>query len=367
MIMQGSKWLISSAVLLSHLNAAPLPVTSESIQQGTSSLSTVQFGPYPNGGMVSEPDQNAIQYLDDGDIKLSKGTRGYLIDNVDETSWSDVQYKKLDLLGKTLSFSVDLSTVPCGCNAAVYLVAMTAPESDSSGYCDIHTSPSCVELDLMEANTNAIQTTVHTAATGPGCDANGCVLNWGKTSTEMYGPSGDHTINTEQPFRVITSFGLDGSMSVSLVQEGLVIPFWANFSSSVLGDNSLDVTSEEIEDAKEQIISSMKDGMVLTASLWGGGSSDAMSWLDGGCSSACSLEDTSYILSDMQIVDTPSPPPSPPPQPPSPPMPPAPPPVPCNNEAWVQCGGDNWTGQTCCPDGYTCALVNEYYSQCILS
>merc|ERR1719453_195161 len=142
-MMQGSKWLISSAVLLSRLNAAPVPSAVNNGSLSTSSLSTVPFGPYPDGGMVSEPDQNAIQRYDsDGEIILSKDTRGYLIDNIDEMSWSDVQYKKLDLLGKTLSFGVDLSNVPCGCNAAVYLVAMTEPESDSSGYCDIHTSPS---------------------------------------------------------------------------------------------------------------------------------------------------------------------------------------------------------------------------------
>ena len=63
----------------------------------------------------------------------------------------------LDLRGKTLRFTADMSRVPCSANAALYFVAM---RGDS--YCDIQSSPSCLELDLFEANKGAIQATVHT-------------------------------------------------------------------------------------------------------------------------------------------------------------------------------------------------------------
>ncbi|KAF9878080.1 hypothetical protein CkaCkLH20_04656 [Colletotrichum karsti] len=33
--------------------------------------------------------------------------------------------------------------------------------------------------------------------------------------------------------------------------------------------------------------------------------------------------------------------------------------------AWGQCGGNNWTGGTTCVSGYTCSVLNPYYSQCI--
>ncbi|KAF5515352.1 putative 1,4-beta-D-glucan cellobiohydrolase C [Colletotrichum siamense] len=33
--------------------------------------------------------------------------------------------------------------------------------------------------------------------------------------------------------------------------------------------------------------------------------------------------------------------------------------------AWGQCGGQNWTGATSCVSGYTCSVLNPYYSQCI--
>ncbi|KAI1810136.1 carbohydrate-binding module family 1 protein [Poronia punctata] len=32
--------------------------------------------------------------------------------------------------------------------------------------------------------------------------------------------------------------------------------------------------------------------------------------------------------------------------------------------AWEQCGGKTWEGQTTCVSGYTCTVINEYYSQC---
>jgi len=30
-----------------------------------------------------------------------------------------------------------------------------------------------------------------------------------------------------------------------------------------------------------------------------------------------------------------------------------------------QCGGIGWTGPTTCESGYTCTVVNDYYSQCL--
>ncbi|KAF4830344.1 Exoglucanase 2 [Colletotrichum tropicale] len=33
--------------------------------------------------------------------------------------------------------------------------------------------------------------------------------------------------------------------------------------------------------------------------------------------------------------------------------------------AWTQCGGNGWTGATCCASGSSCVVTNEWYSQCI--
>merc|ERR1712060_939484 len=31
---------------------------------------------------------------------------------------------------------------------------------------------------------------------------------------------------------------------------------------------------------------------------------------------------------------------------------------------WEQCGGDGWTGTTCCASGYFCNALSEWHSQC---
>jgi hypothetical protein len=36
----------------------------------------------------------------------------------------------------------------------------------------------------------------------------------------------------------------------------------------------------------------------------------------------------------------------------------------CANAPFAQCGGDGWTGDTCCSPGYNCTFSNEYYSGC---
>ncbi|KAI0400116.1 carbohydrate-binding module family 1 protein [Xylaria palmicola] len=34
-------------------------------------------------------------------------------------------------------------------------------------------------------------------------------------------------------------------------------------------------------------------------------------------------------------------------------------------QAWGQCGGINWSGPSTCVSGYTCSVLNDYYSQCV--
>lgn len=58
-------------------------------------------------------------------------------------------------------------------------------------------------------------------------------------------------------------------------------------------------------------------------------------------------------------------PPSPPPTTtPAPPTPTAGPPSGSCAAMWAQCGGQGWTGPTCCSQG-TCRASNEWYSQCV--
>jgi len=43
------------------------------------------------------------------------------------------------------------------------------------------------------------------------------------------------------------------------------------------------------------------------------------------------------------------------------------PPTGCSSPVakWQQCGGQGWSGSTCCESGSTCSAINDYYHQCI--
>ena len=135
--------------------------------------------------------------------------------------WMDVEYEHLHLIGKSLSFTIDLSGVRCGCNAAVYLVQMGVPAEGSAGYCDIQgfdtdEFEACTEVDVVEGNQKALQATLHTAQ-GKGengiCNQDGCAGNWGRydeETAENYGLANTkgvaaHTIDSAEPMHVKAS------------------------------------------------------------------------------------------------------------------------------------------------------------------
>ena len=119
-------------------------------------------------------------------LHVTGSNRLYLVEDwLNLMGWDKVSYQKLFLLGSTLSFTVDLSGVGCDCNAAVYLVQMDTPGQNTANYCDIQGGdyPRCTEIDLLEGNTHAMATTLHTReGTGADgtCNQDGCVHNLGK-------------------------------------------------------------------------------------------------------------------------------------------------------------------------------------------
>ena len=66
--------------------------------------------------------------------------------------WGNVDYRKLMLLNRRLSFTVDLSRVGCGHDAALYLVEMTKPTRWAAGYCDSARAAGAAPL-LLHRNT----------------------------------------------------------------------------------------------------------------------------------------------------------------------------------------------------------------------
>jgi hypothetical protein len=192
-----------------------------SVRSATDYLNTASFGPF-GGGVVQEVFSGMGNMTGDTATLTLKGdNRQYLVEDTTQHTWSGVTYQKLDLLGKTLSVTVDVSNAGCGCNAALYLVAMGDPSSSSSNYCDIQSSSYCLEIDLLEANRKVVQTTLHTQhGTGMGsCNQWGCAVNWGKDSHTKYGQGITGGIDSARPFRMNAAVNTSGWLNITLVQD----------------------------------------------------------------------------------------------------------------------------------------------------
>jgi hypothetical protein len=113
------------------------------------------------------------------------------------------------------TFDVELSSMPCGFNAALYFVGMDAnagQAENGTNYCDAQAvgGSFCSEMDIMEANTVAQQYTTHACTDACGsytshvpeckgngspasvCDQSGCGLN-----PYRYGPGTTYDKETQ--------------------------------------------------------------------------------------------------------------------------------------------------------------------------
>lgn len=259
-------------------------------------------------------------------LKVMGSTRAYLAREYEPNShdWSTVKWDNMKLLGKTLKFKIDLSNVPCNCEASVYLVEMGPTGLDTrSGYCDITGGPDakpCVELDMLEANIKALQASIHTApgadiAEDGTCNERGCLTNWGKDSRAgrtdgtqgapdypLYGPDlkpdgsipdeiAQRQIDTKKAFELAAHFSGDGNMSVSLHQGNNHLKF---FNNSIA-----EVPITAIQRTKAALL----NGMTLAVALW---TAPNMSFLDGYCVGPyvpCNLTTASFTIEDIEVVD----------------------------------------------------------------
>jgi cellulose 1,4-beta-cellobiosidase len=221
-----------------------------------------------------------LQFVKEHAYGKNIGSRLYLMQSTD-------QYQTFTLKGNELAFDVDLSTIECGLNAALYFVAMdadggkkrystnTAGAKYGTGYCDAQCArdlkyvggkanyanwtPStndanagvggmgacCAEIDIWESNAHSFaltphpctENTYHVCTTNNcggtysedrfagKCDANGCDYNpYRMGNTDFYGKGG-FTVDTSKKFTVVTSFA-NNKLTQYLVQNGkkFVIP-----------------------------------------------------------------------------------------------------------------------------------------------
>ena len=276
-------------------------------------------------------------------LSTRNGVRVYLADRCDY-EYDHQNYASLSLLGKTFSFTTDVSQTECGCNAAMYLVSMqqnTQPGTcDGDFYCDANQvcGVRCAEIDLMEANQYAFKVTAHTAADGAG-KATGLGGGDNAFSSADYGPGGQ-VVDTTEPFQVEVYFAASASGG-SLVEVEVTL-------RGAKGQTLSFSLSEPTY--LEQLTDAVVAGMTPTFLIW---SAWDLGWLDSG---PCPKDNQDSCggwvrFSDIKVTDgriIPSPPraagspgtvaiewadapppsPSPPePLPPPPPPPPSPKPV----------------------------------------
>ena len=156
--------------------------------------------------------------------------RGYIIEDK-EFDVRRPNFFDVDLSGASVEFDVDNSEHDCGCFNTIYTVSM--PGIDAAGkpdmidgyyYCDANAvgGELCPEMDLMESNKYAFQTTPHQCDEPDKlghyskCDGAGSAQNSVTVLGEKdYGPGSDYKIDTTKSFHVKIDFNnsTDGSFA----------------------------------------------------------------------------------------------------------------------------------------------------------
>jgi len=236
-------------------------------------------------------------------ITLSGGGRVYLADSNLDAITAESFYH-VPLLGRRLTYTVDMSRVGCSCNAALYALAMPAhnssklpaPGENGEFYCDADklTGYYCPDMDIMEANKFAMASTAHACLSDtppyyPTCDRQGCGKNVLEVDQESYGPG--KRINTNKPFTVSVSFVV-GDKNLTKVSNA----FYQD--DQVLSFNSCN--SYYLPRIGPNLAS-----MVVTMSIWGVPHPGGMKWLDGksGCQGGCDVKGFRVVFSDFQLDD----------------------------------------------------------------
>ena len=105
------KYLIITLVIVSTYSFPAITVTEDGKQ-------VKKYLVYGGDGPTASGSQETLPH----------NTRTYIADK-DETSLTSDMYYSPPLLGKSISYDIDLSQSGCSCNAAMYLVSMSGYDS----------------------------------------------------------------------------------------------------------------------------------------------------------------------------------------------------------------------------------------------
>ncbi len=226
-------------------------------------------------GVSSQGEILRLGFVTNGQYGKNIGTRNYLMAD-------DENYYMFHLKNKEFSFDVDVSTLPCGLNGALYFVAMDKDGGKSrnpnnkagakfgTGYCDAqcphdikwlngetnnldwkpsdqdpnsgigHYGSCCPEMDIWEANQFDTAYTAHPCrensqyrceGTECGdndkgqrysgvCDKDGCDFNsYRNGDKNFFGPGNSFTIDSTKPFTVVTQFLTHDGTDTGILSE----------------------------------------------------------------------------------------------------------------------------------------------------
>ncbi|KAK7037523.1 Exoglucanase [Paramarasmius palmivorus] len=223
-------------------------------------------------GITTSGNQLNLKFVTNGPYSTNIGSRVYLMDE------SDSQYQIFNLLNREFTFDVDMSSLPCGLNGALYFVEMDADgglggnnkagAKYGTGYCDTQCphdikfiggdansegwTPSesdenagngnygacCHEMDIWEANSISTAYTPHICQglsggqyrcegteCGDGdnryggiCDKDGCDFNSFRLGEkEFLGPG--KTVDTNSKITVVTQFLTENNSTTGTLSE----------------------------------------------------------------------------------------------------------------------------------------------------
>lgn len=249
-------------------------------------------------GISKINDKIELQFITGSNI----GSRLYLLKNN--------KYWLPNLLNKQISIDIDISEIPCSLNAAVYLVQMPATsflgnksqnlDTLGVGYGDaqcpkdikyfydgktnINQKEICsVEIDLIEANTEALAWTLHPCKDNK-CDKSGADANSYRQGFHNFYGKGK-TVDTTKPITVITQFIGNPLNEVKRFykQNNNIIehPGGSLTSHSINKWKTLQQEPNTFEQngGFSSLTNALKQGMAVIVSLWDDQATN-MKWLD---------------------------------------------------------------------------------------
>jgi len=206
------------------------------------------------------------------------GSRAYFAQSCEAGVYDHTKYLALNLLGKRMRYTTDMSDLGCGCNAAFYLTSMhqnNQPSECSDYYCDANNvcGQSCAEIDIQEGNKFSWHSTLHGKVdhNGLGKGIGGGGAGWSGPrdwSTAEYGPGGS-CIDTSKPFQVEVAFPADGNCQLVGMEVTL--------SQVARSDCELKLSIDNYAEMPEMSMA-LAAGMTPIVSYW---NSADMLWMDG--------------------------------------------------------------------------------------